>query len=193
MAEMILSILVPTTQRRIVQRDTLLAKLFAQAHKKPVEILSLIDNRTRTIGAKRQALVDIARGDYLIFCDDDDDISEDYVEMLLAAAEGQPDVITFEQVAKWNGDESRVIFQLGQEDGNFNPGGVTMRAPWHVCAWRRTLVADCVFPHTNWGEDRNWSAQARRMATREAHIKKVLHFYTHTDEHSLAIDTPAGS
>jgi glycosyltransferase involved in cell wall biosynthesis len=35
----------------------------------------LFDNRARSIGAKRQALADIARGKYIAFCDDDDDVA----------------------------------------------------------------------------------------------------------------------
>ena len=67
----ILSILTPT----IPARESLLAALSAEImtqieeggfHGK-VEHLSFSDNRTRSIGAKRQALVDIARGDYVAF------------------------------------------------------------------------------------------------------------------------------
>ncbi len=50
-----------------------------------VELVSLLDNRTRTIGEKREDLVQIARGLYVAFVDDDDDISPDYLPQLLAA------------------------------------------------------------------------------------------------------------
>ena len=40
-----------------------------------VEILLLFDNRHLTLGAKRNFILDRAKGDYISFIDDDDDIS----------------------------------------------------------------------------------------------------------------------
>lgn len=185
-----LSILVPTVTTRIDQREKLLAKLCAQAAGKPVEILSLIDNRQRSIGMKRQALLDIARGEYIAFCDDDDDISDDYISSLLAEIEVGADCITFEQHTVWNDAHSHIVFGLNNKDEELKHGGTTLRGPWHVCAWRREKVAGCLFLDANWGEDFIWSIQARRKVHDATHIPRVLHFYTHTDTASLALDTP---
>lgn len=187
-----LSILVPTVTERAEQRDALLAKLLKQADGKPVEILSLIDNRKRSIGLKRQSLVDIARGEYITFCDDDDDVSEDYVDLILAEIAIGADLITFEQQAIWNNTHSHVVFGLNHKDEPFANGGTTKRAPWHVCVWRRDKVAECKFLDANWGEDYVWSLQARRKVRDATHIPKIIHFYTHQDASSLAmLDTPA--
>jgi glycosyltransferase involved in cell wall biosynthesis len=144
-----------------------------------VEHLILCDNRTRTIGAKRQALVDIARGEYIAFVDDDDDISDDYVTSLLAAIQTGADVITFRQRAIYNGLESEVVFGINNQDEPFNPGGITLRAPWHVCAWKRDKVAGCLFSESNYGEDRVWCLQARQRIRTAHHVDKVLHTYRH--------------
>jgi hypothetical protein len=145
----------------------------------PVEHLALFDNRARSIGAKRQALVDIARGEYIAFVDDDDDISPDYVERLLKATKTGADVITFRQRAIYNGMESEVHFGINNQDGPFNPGGITLRAPWHVCAWKRERVQGCLFSESNYGEDLAWCLQARRRARTAHHIDAVLHTYRH--------------
>ena len=74
-----LSILTPTIRGRENQLSILLEKIESQITKcgtNQIEHLVLLDNRMRSIGAKRQALVDIARGDFIAFVDDDDDISE---------------------------------------------------------------------------------------------------------------------
>ena len=139
----------------------------------------LSDNRQRSIGAKRQALVDMARGQYIAFVDDDDDISDNYVSELLAAAASGADVITFHQHAVYNGLQSTVHFRLGQGDGAFIPGGITKRDAWHVCAWRRDTVAGCQFLESNYGEDRAWALQARKRVKTSIHIDKVLHTYRH--------------
>jgi len=191
---MILSILTPTIPGRERQLQTLQWRIEEQIAALPtrtedlssaprtsgqVEHLMLSDNRTRSIGAKRQALLDIARGQYIAFVDDDDDIADSYVEELLAAAASGADVITFLQGATYNGKQSVVDFQLGQGDHGFVPGGITNRDAWHVCAWKRDTVAGCQFLETNYGEDRAWALQARKRARTTVHIPKILHYYRH--------------
>lgn len=174
-----LSILTPTIPERSAQVSALCAKIAEQSTGAQVEHLVLCDNRTRTIGAKRQALVDIARGDYFSFVDDDDDISPDYVASILTAINAGADVVTFRQRAIYNGAESEVVFGVNNQDAPFNPGMETLRAPWHVCAWRRDTVAGCLFGESNYGEDLTWCLQARRRARTGTHIDRVLHTYRH--------------
>jgi hypothetical protein len=123
--------------------------------------------------------VDIARGEYIAFVDDDDDVSEDYVARLLEATKTGADVITFRQRAIYNGLESEVHFGINNQDGPFNPGGITLRAPWHVCAWKRERVQGCLFLEANYSEDIAWCLQARRRARTAHHIDSVLHTYRH--------------
>jgi glycosyltransferase involved in cell wall biosynthesis len=174
-----LSILTPTIPGREKQLERLTDRLAAQIGDSPVEHLVLCDNKRRSIGGKRQALLDIARGEYIAFVDDDDTVAEGYVSSLLTAIEKGADVITFRQRAIYNGLESTVVFGINNRDEAFNPGGTTFRAPWHVCAWRRDRVADCQFAETNYGEDRIWAMQARRRARTGYHIDRVLHTYIH--------------
>jgi len=177
---MILSILTPTIPERRTKCMYVLAdKIAKQIGGQAVEHLILSDNRKRSIGAKRQALLDIARGQYIAFVDDDDDVADSYVEELLKAAASGADVITFLQGATYNGQQSVVDFQLGQGDHGYEPSGITNRDAWHVNAWRRSRVAHCQFGESNYGEDLTWCLQARRMAETTVHIPKILHFYNH--------------
>jgi hypothetical protein len=179
----ILSILTPTIPGREKQLHALQTRIEAQSSvprsSGQVEHLILSDNRTRSIGAKRQALLDIARGQYIAFVDDDDDIADGYVEELLTAAASGADVITFLQRAIYNGLESEVHFGINNQDEAFNPGGITLRAPWHVCAWKRERVDECLFGESNYGEDKIWCLQARQRIKTGLHIPKILHFYCH--------------
>ena len=186
----ILSILTPTIPSRLFEVESIYTfeknaaqilseKLQEQIGTLPVEHLWLGDNCKRSIGAKRQALVDIARGQYVAFVDDDDDVSEDYVASLLEAAQTGADVITFRQRAIYNGLESEVHFGAMNQDGPFRPGGITLRAPWHVCAWKRSVVHGCLFGESNYGEDLVWCQQARKRIRTAHHIDKVLHTYRH--------------
>ena len=174
-----LSILTPTIPGRERKLQALQRRIEEQIGEQAVEHLILSDNRTRTIGAKRQALLDIARGQYIAFVDDDDDIADTYVAELLTAIETGADVITFRQQAIYNGLESEIHFGLNNQDEAFNPGGVTLRAPWHICAWKRERVDECLFGESNYGEDKVWCLQARKRIRTGYHIDSVIHTYRH--------------
>jgi glycosyltransferase involved in cell wall biosynthesis len=177
--KMKLSILTPTIPGRENQLAALAQRIKHQIGNQAVEHLILSDNRKRSIGEKRQSLIDIANGEYIAFCDDDDNVSDNYVFELLQAIETNADVITFNQKAIYNGLESEVHFGIRNQDSQFNPGGITLRGPWHVCAWNRQKVKGCVFGFSNYGEDLVWCNQARKRIKTGHHINKVLHTYIH--------------
>ena len=70
-----------------------------------IELCYLLDNKRRTVGAKRNALLDMARGEYVSFIDDDDLVATDYVQRIHRAiglarkSEAPADVICFPQRA----------------------------------------------------------------------------------------------
>ncbi len=177
---MILSILTPAIPARLGQLEALCAKLSAQIGNHPVEHLCLLDNRKRSVGAKRDALLRAARGKYVAFVDDDDDVAGNYVSELLGVAVSDPDVITFRQEATVNGAVGEIEFRLGSPNEPFAAGGVTRRNAWHVCAWRRSLAMLSNFPDNSYGED--WAYAAPLCALSglgEVHVPEVLHFYRH--------------
>jgi hypothetical protein len=185
----LLSILTPTIRGREKQLAALQDKIAGQHEGPIVEHLALCDNRARSIGGKRQALVDIARGKYVAFVDDDDDISDDYVASLLEGIKSGADVITFWQRAFYNDLGSMIHFGINHKDEPFNPGGITLRAPWHVCAWKREKIAGCLFAESNYGEDKIWCLQARQRIRTGHHIDKTLHTYRHDAATTAAPET----
>ena len=188
----LLSILTPACWNRVEQGRALHEKLIHQPGFSQIEHLVLYDNRARSIGMKRQALLESARGDYIAFVDDDDDVSGDYVTRLIEAITEHPeaDVITFDQAAIYNGKPFTVHFQIGAKDDKLMLEGpdnqCLTRGPWHVCAWRRTKIRHCQFLDTNYGEDAAWVAQARQHVTRAHHIDAILHTYRHDARTTLA-------
>ena len=174
----LLSILIPTVPERAAKLASLLADLSQQNNGK-AEVIYFGDDRKRTIGAKRNGILSLARGKYVAFCDDDDNVHPNYISELTQAAERDVSVISFQQDAAWNGQNSIVDFSIKNTNELFNPGGVTKRFPWHVCAWRREIAQQCVFSEKNWGEDADWVEQAAVLVQTEIHIPKVLHYYDH--------------
>lgn len=144
----------------------------------PVEHLVLIDNKRRTIGEKRQALLHVAIGDYIAFVDDDDWIREGYVMRILDAIESAPGVVTFRQIATFDGVAGEIIFGLGCANEEWAPGEARKRAAWHVCAWRLDIAKRSAFPAINYGEDWAWAEPLNRITDLvEAHIPDILHEY----------------
>ncbi|MDD5351278.1 MAG: glycosyltransferase [Chthoniobacteraceae bacterium] len=180
---MILSILTPAVPSRLEQLGKLCRELEHQIGDIEVEHLVLLDNKRRTVGEKRDALLRAARGDYVAFVDDDDWITPEYITALVCAVATDPDVITFLQIAQVNGAQSVIEFKLGNPNDPFRPSHTTRRNAWHVCAWRRRLAILSSFPASNYGED--WAYASRLCAIpglTEVHIPRVLHEYHHSTE-----------
>jgi glycosyltransferase involved in cell wall biosynthesis len=58
-----------------------------------VEVITEVDNKQITTGAKRNNLLNKAQGKYICFIDDDDHISNDYLRLILEAIESDADCI----------------------------------------------------------------------------------------------------
>jgi hypothetical protein len=190
MSTPLLSILIPATPARYHSHLwPLYEKLSSQAvlYGSGVEVLAFLDNRKRTIGEKRDALVQISRGAFVAFCDDDDDVSDDYIASLWAVVSKQTDVdvITFKQRAIVDGIEGICHFSLKHPNDPFSPDGFRRNA-WHVCAWRGELARRYRFPATNYGEDWAWARHLVIEAKKEHHIDAILHTYRYDSKVSEA-------
>lgn len=187
----LLSIVTPSIPSRMAgPLRSLMDAVAAQSTGQPVEHLVMVDNKAMSIGEKRQALLQSARGDYVAFVDDDDAISPDYVASLLDAIRDRPgvDVLTFRQEAVLNGRRGGIVFRAGlAHDEPWREGATSQRRPWHVCAWRRELALQGRFTPCNYGEDRAWVDMVAPLAQTSAHIDRVLHTYRHDTETSEAL------
>ena len=156
-----------------------------------VEILTLADNKAMTIGEKRQALLDISRGKWIGFLDDDDWVSDDYVASLSQAMNDKPaDVITFEQDCTVNSDKFKVDFRVGNPVEPYVPNsGKTLirRPPYHICFWRSRIAKNVRFRSLSYGEDLDWISRMLPYVTLETHLDKVLHQYRFSDSTSESI------
>ena len=178
----LLSVLTPAVPSRWAQLQKLSDELARQIGDKPVEHLVLMDNKRRTVGEKRDALLRASRGQYVAYCDDDDWVRNGYVDEILRAIQSNPgvDVVTFNQHSQVNEHTSEVQFQLGNPNHPFNPGGVTLRNAWHVCVWRRGLAVQSFFPATSYGEDWQYASRLCAAAKTSFHIPRILHEYHHS-------------
>jgi glycosyltransferase involved in cell wall biosynthesis len=68
-------------------------------------VLVSIDNRQKKISDKRNELLDRAKGDYVVFIDDDDLVPSYYIYELLKAIEAKPDCVGFDGYMTTNGKD----------------------------------------------------------------------------------------
>jgi len=158
-----------------------------------VEVLTLVDNKSMSIGEKRQALLESARGKWIAFLDDDDAVSEDYISTLIETLQNKSaDVITFEQHCTVNGKEFKVDFRMGNphERLKTNPDGSLgdiKRPPYHMCVWAAKIAKNIPFQAISYGEDIEWCSRMYPFVTSETHLDKVLHYYQYDDRTSESI------
>ena len=107
-----LSILICSVNNRISNfLPKVLNKLTHQANLfDDVEVLTLMDNKKIMLGEKRNILIKIAAGNYITFVDDDDNVSDDYVETLLEGIKTNCDVITFTVNVSIDGGEYKPCY-----------------------------------------------------------------------------------
>ena len=189
----LLSVLIPATPKRYLSHlfplwQKLQRQVDALEREDAVELLVFLDNRQRTIGEKRDALVQISRGKFVAFVDDDDDVADNYIETLVKAIDAHGDdisVVTFDQLAVINGVSAICSFSLLHRNEAFAQPSFK-RSAWHVCAWKGDLARKYRFPASNYGEDWAWARHLVIEAIKELHINSVLHSYRYSDTVSEA-------
>jgi len=190
------SILILGISERFDNIKNLILKLETQIKKinlkKEIEILTLIDNKVRTVGKKRQSLIDISNGEFISFIDDDDDVSDDFIETVYETIKvnNNVDVITFKQIAKINNNpDTPIVFSLKHDTNEeYIAGRITKRKPFHMCVWNSKLAKSIKFPDISKTEDWFWLKQLCEKAKTEHHIDKFLHYYIFDSNTTTAND-----
>ena len=183
-----LSILIPSIPSRIEKLTQLVKKLEDLIGDKKIEILSLIDNKNKSIGEKRDNLVQMSTGKYIMFIDDDDDIT--YLNSIYSATYFDVDVITFKsECLNQDGSKFIVTHKLGNDiEHNCDEKGRYLdckRPPFHNCAWHNKYKK-FHFPFVNYGEDWGWLKQFIPMASKEHHLDEIIYKYNFNIETSEA-------
>lgn len=178
-----LSILMPTIPSRRDKFNALYSKLESQVKGDEIEIISVLDNKKMTVGAKCNALVRMAQGESLTFVDDDDQVSPDYVSSILEALYERrtPDVVTFkiDSTLNWNSGlkQHAIIWpDVGDPNEEFHDG-VVKRKPLRIAVWRTSLAKEARFPDLQYGEDAGWASQLWPRIETQKKIDKVLYWY----------------
>lgn len=139
------------------------------------------DNPQLSIGEKRNRLLQSAQSEYVCFFDDDDWPSENYIDLLMKAADSGCDCASL---------KGR-YFVDGKFDGIFEhsikydkwetvKGEIKyLRTPNHLNMIKTEIAKQFKFPETNHGEDADWSKQIHNsgLLKKEFYIPDVIYHY----------------
>jgi ubiquinone/menaquinone biosynthesis C-methylase UbiE len=175
--QQLLSILVCSLVER---NNTFLSDLISSIEKqiigKPVELLILSDNAKRPVGTKRNDLLNISKGRYVCFIDDDDRISETYVDDILQEIiDWSPDVIVFDAEITFNGINPKLV-KYGREYDYCEKLDAYYRHPNHLMVHKKENITE-YFRDVKTGEDDEWASRMLPRIITQSRINKVLYYY----------------
>lgn len=175
--EIILSILIPSLiERNELFLQKLLNNLNSQIKNRPVELIVFSDNANRPIGTKRNDLLKLAKGKYISFIDDDDRVSEDYVELILNEINSwSPDVVVFDAIISFDGSNEKLV-KYGREFDYCEKPEAYYRHPNHLMVHKRENITE-YFKDIKTGEDDEWAQRMLPRIVTQSRINKVLYYY----------------
>lgn len=154
----------------------------SEADQQRVEIIILTDNKQMMLGHKRNTMIDIAQGKYIVFSDDDDRLADDYIAQLLKATESNADCIVFTAEVSLNGEPPKLCYYSKDYRADYNKPSVYYRIPNHICCVKRSVSLKSSFPNVLYGEDAGYSKVLLPFLKTEHKIDKVLYHYDYNLE-----------
>lgn len=145
-----------------------------------VEIVVLTDNKMMMLGHKRNKMVELAQGKYIAFVDDDDRVSDDYIQQLLDATNSNADSIVFQAQVSLNGEPPKICYYSKDVKQDYNRPDSYHRIPNHICCIKRSVSLKSSFPNVLYGEDAGYGKVLLPFLKTEHKIDKVLYYYDYS-------------
>jgi glycosyltransferase involved in cell wall biosynthesis len=181
----LLNICVCTIDKRIEMYNTLSAKILNQiaevSQKYGFRVANLYThfNETMSIGAKRNELLNGCNAKFVVFIDDDDDISDDYVQQIVAVIYENPsiDCIGIKGKISFDGSNEKK-WEISKDFGSwYEDQGSYFRTPNHISPVRLDIAKRVGFPNISNGEDFAYSMGILPYLHSEIKIDKELYYY----------------
>lgn len=181
-----LSILICTLPQRWADLSALMGTLNPQILP-DVEVVISSDDMIKSIGQKRNDLLDAAKGDYVCFIDDDDQISDQYVFLMLNALATEPDCVGINGVMYSKG-RTRKPFTHSIKHGRwYEDSEQFYRTPNHWNPIRRELAQQVRFKPINHGEDHDYSNRILPLLKTEVYVEPPVYYYQFDGSKSMAL------
>lgn len=141
------------------------------------EMLINADAGVKSIGQKRNELLAAAKGEYVVFIDDDDIISPDYLTRIFKGISAQVDHIGISMTYQEDGGPESMVRCSMLHDTWGSENGVYLRTAQHVCPIKREIAIQVKYPDSSFGEDKEYSLQVNKLIHNEHLIEEPIYFY----------------
>jgi glycosyltransferase involved in cell wall biosynthesis len=180
-----LSILIATLPARLQKLDNLMIEVNRQCNPYPDQIEILIDPRIDiNIGQKRNSLLQKAKGEYIVYIDDDDHIFPNYIWSIMQACSIGSDCIGISGIITTNGKNGKQ-WHISKEYKTWHTAnGIYYRTPNHISPVKRELALQAGFPEIRFGEDAEYSRRLYPLLKTETIIKGNIYHYDFYDKKS---------
>lgn len=163
---------------RIERYSQIAPEILRQCNGRPVEFFVIGDNKSMSVGEKRNVALDISSGRYVCFVDDDDEVSDDYVFHILQATNYGADCIVFD-MNYWKDDKfaGKVRFDVNNNRNARNGADGWNWMVNHLCPVKREIAINAGFPDSNLREDFQYAERIRPHLHTQARIDEILYTY----------------
>lgn len=148
-------------------------------------VVKIDDSRYKSIGRKRNDLLDRADAKYVAFFDDDDLPGENYVRLLMEGIKKDVDCCSLKGIITDDGKnplifEHSIKYKEYRTVENSPEGQVRYeRFPNHLNCIKSSIAKRFRFPEKNHGEDTDWATQIFKSGAikTEHYIDEVIYYY----------------
>ena len=145
-----------------------------------IELIAFFDNKKRSIGKKRDEMLNLANGEYLVYIDDDDRLSPDYIKEIMTCLYNNPttDCVVFDCICTVNSGPGKLCkYGVEFEYGDILGGREWRGKPAHTMVYKSSIAKKHRFSNVNNGEDIEWVRRACVDIIVQTRIDKVLYHY----------------
>lgn len=142
------------------------------------------DDTTCSIGVKRNNLLQRVITDYVCFIDDDDRISNEYLQLVLTGIDTDPDCCSLNGIITTDGANPKPFKHSIEYKEMYERDGVYYRPPNHLNVVRSSIAKQMVFPDWQRSEDSNYCFQLRDsgLLKVEYKIEPILYYYDYVSD-----------
>jgi hypothetical protein len=175
-----LTILIPTLPDRTHFLTPLIEELNKQIGDKDITIKTDFTGKELSIGSKRQKMLLECTSDYVAHIDDDDEISDDYIDKIYEAIQKEPDVVGFNGWISTDGQNKQNWSISTKYNWAENQDGFRyVRYPNHLSPIKTELAKQSGFKDMKHGEDFEYSMALKRSGNlkNQVFIDSYLYHY----------------
>jgi hypothetical protein len=150
--------------------------------KEKVEVMVNVDDGEKSVGQKRNEILNNASGKFICFVDDDDGVDEEYIKTIIDVIENNNklDCIGFSGMYYVNG-KPRMLFKHANKYGGHykDSSGVQHRPANHLNPVKTKIAQKVGFPEKNFGEDSDYCDRLfdTGLLKDEVILDKVMYHY----------------